>query len=318
MSSRLTLPEPLDRTGATRRVGVEIECGGLAEDRLAGIIAAELGGRSERTAEYEWVVNGTELGRIEVLLDTALRDTVEGRLAKAGLDLGRAVIPVEFITEPILPSQIERLDALCRILASHGATGTQQGVAIGFGVHLNVALESLDLDGVQPVLTAFALIEDWMRERMDLDPSRRLLPFVDTYSSALLDRLCDPAIDWTLDRLIGVYLDTSATRNHALDALPIFKMLDEARVVEAVPAMGRKSARPAWHYRLPDCRIDSPGWSIQREWGRWCAVERVAADPDLMARLIDAWRGYRSRLIAVPGRWAATSAEILDDAVDLP
>ena len=165
-----------------------------------------------------------------------------------------------------------------------------------------MALAGLDLDGIQPVLTAFALVEDWMRARMRLDPSRRLLPFVDTYPTVLLDRLCDPETTWTLARLISAYLETAPTRNHALDVLPVFKQIDAARVVDAVPAMKAKSARPAWHYRLPDCRIDQEGWSVALEWNRWCWVERVAADPVLMRRLVTAWRDYRRRTARWRGR----------------
>jgi len=312
------LPEPNDRAGEPRRVGIEVECGGLPEDRVAELVAEELGGAPRRTGGYVWEVPGGELGRVEVLLDTAMRDRVQGDVGRAGLDLGRAVIPVEFVTQPILPEQIPRIDALCRRLAAAGATGTQDGIALGFGVHLNVALAGLDLDGIQPVLTAFALVEDWMRARMRLDPSRRLLPFVDTYPTVLLDRLCDPETTWTLARLMSAYLETAPTRNHALDVLPILKQIDAARVVDAVPAMKTKSARPAWHYRLPDCRIDQEGWSVALEWNRWCWVERVAADPVLMQRLVTAWRDYRRRRIPVPGQWAGTSAEILDQEGTFP
>jgi hypothetical protein len=38
--------------------------------------------------------------------------------------------------------------------------------------------------------------------------------------------------------------------------------------------------RPAWHYRLPNCLIDDPEWSLARPWSEWVTIERLAADPD--------------------------------------
>lgn len=312
------LPNPNRHDGSPRRVGIEIECGGLDEDAVARIIADTLGGTPRKTAAYERVVEGTRIGDVEVLLDTALRDTVESQLAKRSLDLGRAVIPVEFVTQPIPPKEIALVDEVCAALVNEGAYGTRDGVLLGFGVHLNVALPGTQVDDILPTLTAFALIEDWLRAKMDLDASRRLLPFVDTYPTELLDRLCDPTAEWTLAKIKSDYLKLAPSRNHALDVLPILKELDARAVVQAVPQMEHKSARPAWHYRLPDCRIDEDDWSVALEWNRWCAVERVAQDRTLLDRLKAEWRDYRSRILPIPGRWAGRSAKILDGAVPLP
>lgn len=318
MTEIASLPVRTRHDGSPRTVGIEVECGGLREERVAEIVAARFGGTCRVTGPYARSVEGSRIGDVEVLLDTALRDVVEGAVARIGLDIGRAVIPVEFVTEPIEPARIVEIDALCRDLARAGAFGTQDGVALGFGVHLNVALPGPGIDDILPVLTAFALIEDWMRGRMALDPSRRLLPFVDPYPAALLDRLCDPGAVWSLDRLADTYLAEAASRNHALDLLPILKQIYPDRVVAAVPQMAHKSARPAWHYRLPDCRIDDPDWSVALEWNRWCAVERVAADRALVDRLKQRWREYRGRRLPIPGQWASVSAEILNGEVALP
>ncbi len=312
------LPRTATHDGTLRRVGIEVECGGVTEARLAEIAAERLGGRVRQTADYVYAVEGSALGDIEVLLDTALRDVVEGRVARLGLDLGRAVIPVEFVTEPIPPAQIPEVDRFCAELARQGAFGTQDGIALGFGVHLNVALPGEAVADILPVLTAFALCEDWLRDRMQLDGSRRLLPFVDPYPARLLDMLCDPAaVQWTVDDLAEAYFKASPTRNHGLDALPILKHLFPERTVAAVPAMAEKSSRPAWHYRLPDCRIDDPDWSIGREWRRWVWVEELAADTGCVDRLKALWREYRAGPLPV-ARWLSLSSPVLDARRPLP
>lgn len=312
-----SLPVPTTHAGKLRKVGVEVELGGLDEDRVAAILAEQLGGTVQRTAEYERRLEGSAIGDIDVLLDTALRDKVAGHISRRGLDLGRAVIPVEFVTDPIPPEQIADVDRACRALAIAGATGTQSGLLLGFGLHLNVALPGMEVDDILPTLTAFALIEDWMRDKMRLDTARRVQPFVDTYPSDLVDRLCDPPGEWTIQRLLSSYLSLAPERNHALDVLPILKQVDAAAVVDAVPQMAHKSARPAWHYRLPDCRIDDPAWSVALEWNRWCVVEEVARNADLIDRLKSTWRAYRERALPIPGRWRAVSSELLDREVRL-
>ncbi|WP_375261714.1 amidoligase family protein [Palleronia sp.] len=313
-----SLPAPTTHAGEIRKVGVEVELGGLDEDRVAAILAAQLGGTIKRTAEYERRVEGSAIGDIDVLLDTALRDRVAGQITRMGLDLGRAVIPVEFVTDPVAPEQISLVDRACRALSLAGGTGTQSGLLLGFGLHLNVALPGTQVDDILPTLTAFALIEDWMRDKMHLDAARRVQPFVDTYPSELVDRLCDPSGNWTIQRLVSTYLSLAPDRNHALDALPILKHLNAAAVVAAVPQMSHKSGRPAWHYRLPDCRLDDPTWSVALEWNRWCVVEEVAQNEDLVERLKTAWHAYRSRALPIPGRWYAVSGEVLEREVRLP
>ena len=48
------------------------------------------------------------------------------------------------------------------------------------------------------------------------------------------------------------------------------------------------SARPTFHYRLPNSEVDDPDWSLARAWSGWIQVERLAADShrlDEMSRL---------------------------------
>ncbi|MEM6354465.1 MAG: amidoligase family protein, partial [Pseudomonadota bacterium] len=84
------------------------------------------------------------------------------------------------------------------------------------------------------------------------------------------------------------------TRNRPLDLLPILADLDADRVRAALPSEKIKP-RPAYHYRLPDCRIDDAAWSPRDEWLRWLAVERLAANSALLERAM------RERLTLLEG-----------------
>jgi hypothetical protein len=85
-----------------------------------------------------------------------------------------------------------------------------------------------------------------------------------------------------MSTLIDDYLSFNATRNRALDMLPLFSMVDEDRVMNAVND-GKIKARPTFHYRLPNCQIEHPGWQLSEEWNLWWVIEALASDQDALA-----------------------------------
>ncbi|MBV0913688.1 amidoligase family protein [Anianabacter salinae] len=299
--------------GAVRKVGVEIEFGGLGETHVARIVVDVLGGEIDHTGPHEYRVRGTSIGGIKVLLDTALRDKADNPVAEWGLNVSRAVVPVEIVTEPLDPADLPQLDTLLARLRGAGALGTKDGMLLGFGTHLNPSLAGEDAGHILPTLRAFALLEDWLREAEPIDASRRVLPFVDPYPRRLVDALAEEAAaDWTLDRMIAAYLGLAPSRNHALDLLPVLRHLDEDRVVAALGSDAQSvSGRPAFHYRLPDSRIDEEGWSLAPTWNRWCLIERVAADHGFVADLAAAFCAHRASLTTLRGDWARQSGEML-------
>lgn len=286
--SALPLPTPDDRDGEPRRVGVEVEMGHLDEEAVAHVLRDSLGGTFDRRAG-EIRLTGSALGRIKIYLDTRFRDRIPAALRSSLAGL----VPVEIVTDPLLPDELPRLDAALRALAKAGATGTRDGLLLGFGVHLNPAIAGPKAEDLVPVLTAYALCEDLLRAQMQIDISRRLLPFTATYPPSLVDALV-AAPPQDLPALADLYLRWCPGRNQGLDLLPILAHLDPDRVFAAIGRNGAVSPRPAWHYRLPDCRIDEPVWSVCLEWNRWVALERLAADAPRLARLAEAWRVHRA------------------------
>lgn len=306
------LPVATGPDGHPRLTGVEIEFSGLSPAETADIAADVLGGTVTQAGDHAWQVRGTAIGDLDIYLDTALRHAGASSLKQLGLALGQGVIPVEIVTEPLDLEQMARLDTLRAALRRAGAAGSRAGLTYGFGVHFNPSVAGRDADAITRPLLAYALIEDWMRQARPIDRSRQVLPFTDPYPTSLVRALCKAGVV-APEEAMTIYLAHAASRNYGLDMMPLFAWLDADRVRAAL-GEDKTSARPAFHFRLPDCRIDEAGWTLAQEWDRWRLVECVAADRDLLARLRTAWLDDHGAVTLRRSPWAAACGAILADA----
>ncbi len=306
------LPQPLNADGKARRLGVEIELGGLPEAEVARLCAEVLGGDAVQQDSHVWAVRQSVIGDIAVYLDVFLRSATRTKLRDLALDLGREVVPVEIVTGPLDMGGLVQLDALREALRAAGALGSGAGFLFGFGVHFNVEVASeADADTVRPLL-AYALIEDWLRSAHPIDEARRLLPFTDPYPTEFVRALIKAGPGATRAHVTDLYLAHTPSRNRGLDMLPLFAHFDPDRIARAIK--DKTSARPTFHFRLPDCRIDEGDWSLAAEWQRWVLVEQVAGDSALLRRLSDAWEDDHGLLTLSRQSWAARAGRILQTA----
>lgn len=307
------LPRPETAGGKPRLTGVEVEFAGLNEDRVAALLARELGGEAAPSGAYEWTVRDTGIGDITVELDISLRKSSDRKLVQGGLDLARGLIPVEIVSAPLEPAQVARLDTAMPTLREAGAKGSGQGLFYGFGVHLNPEIVSPDDPHTALTIRAYALLEEWLRIDAMIDGTRRLLPFVDRWPFELIDDLTEtPEAD--LHAIMGLYARHTHSRNHGLDLLPLFRHLDDRRFAALFGegSGGVISARPTFHFRLPDSRIDEAGWSLDDAWSQWCLVEEVAGDRDLLECLSEAWREHRATWFHTRNDWGHRVGAILN------
>jgi len=279
-------PKPRNADGDLRAVGVEVECGGVDAEDVAHALQEALGGELSQD-DAIWHLTGSDLGALQIFLDTKYKNTLsQSDLVRS---LAEVLIPVEIVTTPIPLDRLGRLDALESALRDLGAKGSRSAPQYGFGVHLNVEVRGTDVDGWWPELRAYALIEPALRDQDAPDASRRMLPFIQPYADSLqLALLGDKPAD--TEAATRHYLQHAASRNHALDMLPLLAHLHPDAVKAAVDGKAAGSARPAFHYRLPETRLDEDAWSLAYEWQRWCAIEEIAQDPDLMERIAGVWR----------------------------
>ncbi len=91
--------------------------------------------------------------------------------------------------------------------------------------------------------------------------------------------------------------------------IPLWLHLDKTRV-EAVMKDDISSARPTFHYRLPDCRLNDPNWSLAAEWNTWVRIEKLADDPSRLEKISRAYLDHQDTWFA--GDWAEQYSKFAD------
>jgi hypothetical protein len=317
-------PVRCDQRGCVRTVGVEIELTGLAVDAIVDTVAKLFHGRVSRETDYLARVE-TELGEFRVEADLHLLQRIGRSRAQPDADAGvvaavrdavasiaERIAPFEVVTPPLPYPQLARVDQLADALGEAGGRGTDAGLLLALGLHLNPQVPSLTAASIHAHLRAYAVLEPWLRRRGRFDVSRRLTPFVDPYPSVYVDHLLEQESAPPMTVLIDEYLRFNPTRNRSLDLLPLLSSIDRARVAAAVPDPRVKS-RPTFHYRLPDSRIGEPDWRVTDEWQLWLVVERLAASPRLLARMAAGYRALLSGSSAAGAQsaWARRCEDLL-------
>jgi len=300
--------------GGVRRVGFELEFTGLDLQQASTALARGLDGRIVRETSSEHVVE-TALGDFAVEVDwdylkrkaraQADRDGKEGKNESADggdwtvplRDVATLFVPVEVVCPPIPMTDLAALLPLVEALRQRGALGTETSAIAAYGVHINTEIPRLDAPTVHRYLRAYSLLQWWLVREHDIDVARRISPYIDSYPEAYLHGI--HALEApSLSDLFDLYFEHNPTRNRSLDMLPLFAEVD-AEAVQAATGDPRIKARPAFHYRLPDCRIDDPSWSLAESWNRWCVVEALAEDEEALEALSIDFRTQKRALLGV-------------------
>ena len=321
--SSLTLPpHQLNASGKPRRVGFEFEFAGVGLETTAALIKELYGGEVQFGGAFQCQVRETELGPFIVELDArALQDRAYLQfLQRVGIDLEQneqdwldrvlarlagTVVPHEVVCPPVPLPQAHRLEELREALRRAGAQGTHSAVHYAFGLHINAEAPDLKAETIICVLKAYLLLRDALRRFGATDLSRRLSQFIKDFPEPYVRQVIDPDYWPDTPTLIQHYLMANPTRNRALDLLPLLAEIDR----DALPPVLRDNplvkARPAFHYRLPNCAVDEPDWSLGREWRRWVGVERLAEDRDALQRLGAQYLQRRNEpLTGIHAAWA--------------
>lgn len=291
------------RDGTTRRVGLEFEFAGMDIGEAARAVADVFGGDVREEDIFVYRVEGTPYGDFSVELDSSLLQSKgylkilheigidlsasdEKRIERILLDVAEELIPYEIVAPPIPMTELDPVDDLRKALYERKAEGTRASVLYAFGLQFNIEPPDLDAATLTRFLKAFLLCYPWLREATDIDITRILSPFIDKFPSDYVRLVADPGYQpGDMAALIDDYLEHNPTRNRPLDCLPIFAHIDRERVMARAWETHLIKPRPAFHYRLPNCLIDDPDWSIAREWELWVAVDNLSRNADTLAAM---------------------------------
>jgi hypothetical protein len=294
MTTRRTPPKQTNEAGEPRRIGVEIELGGLDLQAAAACVEKVFGGQVTEKSPHRLLIKNTDIGDFGVELDTQLAHPKSGdsdteREARKLIgDLSSGFVPVEIVGPPAPIPSLDQFDVLIDALRDAGAEGTNDALSHAFGLQLNPEASSLQAADILATLQAYVLMSPLLRRRIGVDVMRRILPYVDPFPLDYAHKILADDYAPDMDALIDDYIELNPTRNRELDMLPLFKHLDEDRVMAALDDPLIKS-RPTYHYRLPDTRFSKPGWGAVEEWNRWIIVERLADDPARRQKLAEAF-----------------------------
>lgn len=319
-------PRPTNFAGEDRHVGVEIEFAALSARYVAEQIRASFGGNVIEIDPHRFEIRGTELGDFKSELDTRYAhredddaprgtdplstsfDAMLDSLRQIYGDISSVVVPCEIITPPLKLEDIERLDDFIRRLTDAGAQGTGSNLFYAFGTHLNPDIATEDPEWILAILKAEILLSDWLRSIMTVDITRRITAFSDPFPRAYVYAILQADYWPARPTLIADYLRHNPTRDRELDMLPLFAWQNENAIRRVLPWTKIKK-RPTFHYRLPNANLGVADWSVALEWNRWCVIEQLAENRELLDAMGEAYLDNDRRLL--PERWALRASEWL-------
>ena len=294
-SAEFDLPPKVKKDDDTvRMVGFELEFSGISLDQTAEVVLSTPGGQLVSETSAERVIHTDSLGEFLIELDweylkrkaSEIDRGEEGSEWLEPLSQAAAVlVPVEVVCPPIPLTNLSALTPMVRGLREAGAMGTEESLVAAYGVHINTEIPRPDAQMLFSYLRAFAILQWWLVDAHEVNPTRKVSPYIDLYPQAYLRQVFSRS-EATMDDVFDDYLEHNASRNRALDLLPMLAEIDSDRVREAVDDPKIK-ARPTFHYRLPNCHIERPDWSLAGAWNTWCVVERLADREDDLIALAD-------------------------------
>lgn len=290
-----TPPIKTNQEGEERSVGFEFEFTGVEMLDAAQMVTDLYGGDVEQLSGYEYKVKDTDFGEFSLELDASLflNKKYEKVLKTVGLDVDKlknkdkledtlrgmasTVVPFEIITPPVPISKLQQMNKLVDKLREWKAKGTGSSFFYAFGLHLNPELPTLSEESILRHLKAYVMMDAWIRKDADIDLSRKITPYINEYEMDYIRYILRDGYEPDMKTLITDYFEFKNSRNRPLDLLPAFMFIDK-ETTQALLEEELTSARPTYHYRLPNCSIDDKSWSLAAEWNRWVLVEQLAND----------------------------------------
>ena len=168
-------PRLFNENGDKRRVGFELEFGGVDLFETAQIIQSLFGGEIEKKGDYSYRVK-TDDGEFVVEADTLflLEDKPGKMLKQVGLDpqtstlgqnvedaitsIAEAISPFEIASPPFPMDRLDLIEDVRYQLYLHSAKGTNAGILKAFGMQFNPELPDRNVATILSFLRAFFFV----------------------------------------------------------------------------------------------------------------------------------------------------------------
>lgn len=293
-------PRMYNESGEIRKVGFEIEFGGLGLEEAARLIADLYGGMIHKRHQFSYVVTGSQYGDFSLESDSRFlsQKKYDVYLEKMGIadfsgisenlekileKLAGTLLPFEIAMPPIPLDQLEAAEKVRQSLYEHSAQGISSSVFAAFGMQFNPEVPDFEVETILSYLRSFFLLYDWLVEESNIVLARKIAPYIHPFPQEYMDLVVNMDYQPDLEQFMSDYLRANPTRNRPLDLLPLFTYMDADLVFEYPVEKKLIKPRPTFHYRLPNSEVDNPNWSFAQEWNKWVRVEELAADSERMA-----------------------------------
>lgn len=321
-------PSTTNASGEERTVGYEFEFTGPDMAVSVELVKEIYGGSVKQISTFEYEIQGATFGTFTLELDAQLLrekkyekflksigidlktfkniETIEGHLK----DIASSVVPFEIITPPIPISKMDNLNRLIDALRALNVKGTGSSMFYAFGMHINPEIPDNSVESLLNHLRAYVMLDPWIRKDSKINMSRRMTPYINEYRENYMELILNPAYKPNLEQFISDYFKFENSRNRPLDLLPVFMHLNPEHTKTLLKET-LTSSRPTYHYRLPNCSIEDPTWSLADEWNRWVYVEQLAADQKSLEQYCKAYLkikketlvGFEAKWIKLMNRW---------------
>lgn len=295
-------PRLYSESGELRKVGFEIEFGGLSLDSAAQIILDLYGGTLYKRHQFSYQIIGTQWGDFALEADSRFlsQKKYDVYLEKMGIadfssiteslekileKLAGTLFPFEIVMPPLPINELWAAEKIRGELYKHSALGTDSSVFAAFGMQFNPELPDFKVETITSYLRSFFLLYDWLFEEADVVLARKLAPYIHPFPQDYMDLVINTDYKPDFHQFMTDYLRANPTRNRPLDLLPLFAFMDKDLLFQFPVEKDLVKARPTFHYRLPNSKIDDPNWSFAQEWNHWVRVEELANDPELTEKM---------------------------------
>lgn len=310
--------------GKERQVGVELEFSGCEPQQILDCITDCFGGDVNKNSIFNYQIENTDVGDFTVELDAQILQKMVEPSSKGALEdsdknytetllksAAESLVPWEVVTPPIIISRLSELNSMVSCLRKKGALGTHHAARFAFGLHLNPDLPDLSADTIVRYMQAYLCLYDWIYANEKIDVARKITPHINHFDKDYILKVVDTQYQPDLDTFIEDYLEHNPSRNRSLDLLPLIAHIDEKWVADHKEKALIK-ARPTFHYRLPNCDIDNPDWSLADSWSLWLKVEQLANNKEALENFMEEFReDYQRFTRAIDNKWVDRCDQLL-------